>query len=73
MFNKKGKIAIPPTVETRGFPREINMNIELTKTEYKLLTEILETYIQNNESGMVDGIFDTKSDKVYKLIDKIKN
>ena len=50
----------------------INMNIELTKTEYKLLTEILETYIQNNESGMIDGIFDTKSDKVYKLIDKIK-
>ena len=50
----------------------INMNIELTKTEYKLLTEILETYIQNNESGMVDEIFYTKSDKVYKLIDKIK-
>lgn len=51
----------------------INMNIELTKTEYKLLTEILESYIQNNESGMVDEIFYTKSDKVYKLIDKIKN
>ena len=50
----------------------INMNIELTKTEYKLLTEILESYIQNNESGMVDEIFYTKSDKVYKLIDKIK-
>lgn len=50
----------------------INMNIELTKTEYKLLTEVLESYIQNNESGMVDEIFYTKSDKVYKLIDKIK-
>ena len=50
----------------------INMNIELTKTEYKLLTEVLETYIQNNESGMIDEIFYTKSDKVYKLIDKIK-
>lgn len=50
----------------------INMNIELTKTEYKLLTEVLESYIQNNESGMIDEIFYKKSDKVYKLIDKIK-
>lgn len=50
----------------------INMNIELTKTEYNLLTEILESYIQTNESGMEDEIFYTKSDKVYKLIDKIK-
>ena len=50
----------------------INMNIELTKTEYKLLTEVLESYIQNNESGMEDEIFYMKSDKVYKLIDKIK-
>lgn len=50
----------------------INMNIELTKTEYKLLTEVLESYIQNNESGMIDEIFYTKSDKIYKLIDKIK-
>lgn len=48
------------------------MNIELTKTEYNLLTEILESYIQTNESGMEDEIFYTKSDKVYKLIDKIK-
>ena len=53
--------------------KTINVNIELTKTEYKLLTELLESYIQNNESGMVDEIFYTKSDKVYKLIDKIKN
>ena len=52
--------------------KTINMNIELTKTEYKLLTEVLESYIQNNESGMFDEIFYTKSDKVYKLIDKIK-
>ena len=50
----------------------INMNIELTKTEYKLLTEVLESYIATCEAGMIDGIFDTKSDKVYKLIDKIK-
>ena len=50
----------------------INVNIELTKTEYKLLIEVLESYIQTNESGMIDEIFYTKSDKVYKLIDKIK-
>ena len=50
----------------------INMNIELTKTEYNLLTEVLESYIQTNESGMLDEIYYTKSDKVYKLIDKIK-
>lgn len=50
----------------------INMNIELTKTEYKLLIEVLESYIQTNESGMIDEIFYKKSDKVYKLIDKIK-
>lgn len=50
----------------------INMNIELTKTEYKLLTEILESYIATCEAGMVDGIFYTKSDKIYKLIEKIK-
>ena len=52
--------------------KTINVNIELTKTEYKLLTETLESYIQTNESGMVDEIYYTKSDKVYKLIDKIK-
>ena len=51
---------------------KINMNIELTKTEYKLLTEVLESYIDTCEAGMIDEIFDTKSDKVYKLIDKIK-
>ena len=50
----------------------INMNIELTKTEYNLLTEVLESYIQANESGMWDEIYYTKSDKIYKLIDKIK-
>jgi len=48
------------------------MNIELTKTEYKLLTEVLESYIQNNESGMIDEIFYTKSDKVYRLMNKLK-
>ena len=50
----------------------INMNIELTKTEYKLLTEVLESYVATCEAGMVDGIFYTKSDKIYKLIEKIK-
>ena len=50
----------------------INMNIELTKTEYKLLTEVLESYVATCEVGMVDGIFYTKSDKIYKLIEKIK-
>ena len=48
------------------------MNIELTKAEYELLTEVLESYIQTNESGMIDEIFYKKSDKIYKLIDKIK-
>ena len=47
--------------------------VYLTRNEYKLLTEILESYIATFEAGMIDGIFDTKSDKVYKLIDKIKN
>lgn len=50
----------------------INMNIELTKAEYDLLTEVLESYIQTNESGMIDEIYYTKFDKVYKLINKIK-
>ena len=53
--------------------KTINMNIELTKTEYKLLTEVLESYVATCEAGMVDGIFYKKSDKVYKLIDKIKS
>lgn len=48
------------------------MNIELTKVEYKLLVEVLESYIQTNESGMIDEIFYKKSDNVYKLINKIK-
>ena len=52
--------------------KTINVNIELTKTEYKLLTEVLESYVATCEAGMVDGIFYTKSDKVYKLTDKIK-
>ena len=50
----------------------INMNIELTKTEYKLLTEVLESYVATCEAGMIDEIFNKKTDKVYKLIDKIK-
>lgn len=52
--------------------RTIDMNIELTKPEYKLLIEVLESYIATCEASMVDEIFYTKSDKIYKLIDKIK-
>lgn len=48
------------------------MNIELTKAEYELLTEVLESYVATCEAGMVDDIFNKKSDKVYKLINKIK-
>ena len=48
------------------------MNIELTKAEYDLLTEVLESYAATCEAGMIDEIFYKKSDKVYKLINKIK-
>ena len=48
------------------------MNIELTKTEYELLIEVLDTLIQNYEAGEYIEIFSQKSDKVYKLINKIK-
>ena len=48
------------------------MNIELTKVEYNLLIDVLESYVATGEAGMVDEIFNEKSDKVYKLIDKIK-
>ena len=48
------------------------MNIELTKAEYELLTEVLESYIQTNEAGMIDEMFYKKSDKVCELINKIK-
>ena len=48
------------------------MNIELTKTEYELLIEVLESYVTTCEAGMNDEIFNKKSDKVYKLINKIK-
>lgn len=49
------------------------INIELNNAEYMLLTEILESYIQTNESGMIDEIFYTKSGKVYNLANKLKN
>ena len=49
------------------------INIELNKTEYKLLIEVLESYVATCEAGMVDGIFYTKSDKVYSLVNKLKN
>ena len=48
------------------------MNIELTKTEYELLIEVLDTLIQNYEAGEDIDVFSQKSDKVYKLINKIK-
>ena len=48
------------------------MNIELTKTEYKLLIEVLESYVATCEAGMIDEIFEKKSDKIYRLINKIK-
>ena len=48
------------------------MNMELTKTEYQLLVEVLESYVATCEAGMVDEIFNKKSDKVHKLINKIK-
>lgn len=33
------------------------MNIELTKAEYELLTEVLESYTATCEAGMIDEIF----------------
>ena len=48
------------------------MNIELTKAEYELLIEVLDTLIQNYEAGEEIEIFLQKSDKVYKLMNKIK-
>lgn len=48
------------------------MNIELTKTEYELLIEVLESYVATCEAGMIDEIFNKKSDNVYKLMNKIK-
>jgi hypothetical protein len=48
------------------------MNVELTKTEYELLTEVLESYVATCEAGMVDEIFNKKSDKIYRLINKLK-
>lgn len=49
-----------------------SMKTELTKSEYKLLSEIVDTLIQNYEAGEDIDIFSQKSDKVYKLINKIK-
>ena len=33
------------------------MSMELTKAEYQLLIEVLESYVATCEAGMVDGIF----------------
>lgn len=49
------------------------INIELNKTEYELLNEILETLIQNYEAGQEIEIIRQKSDKVYSLANKLKN
>ena len=48
------------------------INIELNNAEYKLLIEVIESYVATCEAGMVDGIFYTKSDKVYNLVNKLK-
>lgn len=48
------------------------INIELNKTEYELLNEILETLIQNYEAGEEIELFLRKSDKVYSLANKLK-
>ena len=49
------------------------INLELNKTEYKLLNEIVETLIQNYEAGEEIELFSQKSDKVYSLSNKLKN
>ena len=49
------------------------INLELNKTEYKLLNEIVETLIQNYEAGEEIELFRQKSDKVYSLANKLKN
>jgi len=49
------------------------IKIELNKTEYELLNEILETLIQNYEAGEEIEIFRQKSNKVYSLANKLKN
>lgn len=50
-----------------------SMKTELTKSEYKLLSEIVDTLIQNYEAGEEIEIFRQKSDEVYSLADKLKN
>ncbi len=45
---------------------------ELTKSEYKLLSEIVDTLIQNYEAGEEIEIFRQKSNEVYSLADKLK-
>ena len=50
-----------------------SMKTELTKSEYKLLSEIVDTLIQNYEAGEEIWLFRQKSDKVYSLTNKLKN
>jgi hypothetical protein len=49
------------------------INIELNNAEYKLLNEIVDTFIQNYEAGEEITLFRQKSDKVYSLSNKLKN
>jgi hypothetical protein len=49
-----------------------SMKTELTKSDYKLLSEIVDTLIQNYEAGEEIEIFRQKSDEVYSLADKLK-
>lgn len=49
-----------------------SMKTELTKYEYKLLSEIVDTLIQSYEAGEEIEIFRQKSDEVYSLADKLK-
>ena len=44
----------------------------LTKSEYKLLSEIVDTLIQSYEAGEEIELFRQKSDEVYSLADKLK-
>ena len=50
-----------------------SMKTELTKSDYKLLSEIVDTLIQNYEAGEEIELFSQKSDKVYILANKLKN
>lgn len=48
------------------------MNIELTKTEYELLMESLESYVAACEASMGDSNYMTNKLKIYRIIDNLK-